>query len=47
MLADAQTSGGLLVASTGPMDPGLFTSIGEVTAGAHGSITVTGRVGNN
>jgi selenide, water dikinase len=45
VLADAQTSGGLLVASTRPMDPGLFTPIGEVTAGAPGSITVTGRVG--
>jgi selenide,water dikinase len=45
VLADAQTSGGLMVASTGPMDPGLFTSIGEVTGGAPGSITVTGRVG--
>ncbi len=44
VLADAQTSGGLLVASTEPMDPSLFTSIGEVAAGAPGSITVGGRV---
>jgi selenide,water dikinase len=44
VLADAQTSGGLLVASTGAMDADLFTPIGEVVAGDPGAITVTGRV---
>jgi selenide, water dikinase len=44
VLSDAQTSGGLLVASTGQMDPSLFVSIGEVVAGDPGSIAVSGRV---
>jgi selenide, water dikinase len=44
VLADAQTSGGLLVASEGPMDTDLFTAIGAVVTGDPGSITVTGRV---
>jgi selenide, water dikinase len=44
VLADAQTSGGLLVASAGAMDPTLFVEIGETVAGAPGTITVTGRV---
>jgi selenide,water dikinase len=44
VLADAQTSGGLLVASAGPMDADLFTPIGQVVTGDPGSITVAGRV---
>jgi selenide,water dikinase len=44
VLADAQTSGGLLVASAGAMDAGLFEEIGETVAGAPGTITVTGRI---
>jgi selenide,water dikinase len=44
VLADAQTSGGLLVASADAMDQGLFTPIGEVVTGDPGSITVTGRI---
>jgi selenide,water dikinase len=44
VLADAQTSGGLLVASRGAMDPSLFADIGETVDGRPGSITVTGRV---
>jgi selenide,water dikinase len=44
VLADAQTSGGLLVASSGAMDPTLFAEIGETVAGAPGAVTVTGRV---
>jgi selenide,water dikinase len=44
VLADAQTSGGLLVASAGAMDPGLFEEIGETAVGVPGSVIVTGRV---
>jgi selenide,water dikinase len=44
VLADAQTSGGLLVASTERMDPSFFTPIGAVVKGHPGSIAVTGRV---
>jgi len=44
VLADAQTSGGLLVASSGAMDPELFVEIGEVAAGDPGRIAVEGRV---
>jgi selenide,water dikinase len=44
VLADAQTSGGLLVASSGAMDPTLFAEIGETVAAAPGAVTVTGRV---
>jgi selenide, water dikinase len=44
VLADAQTSGGLLVASTGEMDASLFAPIGQVVEGDPGSIAVTGRV---
>jgi selenide, water dikinase len=44
VLADAQTSGGLLVASEGAMDPEIFEEIGETVPGAPGAIVVTGRV---
>jgi selenide,water dikinase len=44
VLADAQTSGGLLVASDRSPSAELFTEIGEVVPGPAGSITVTGRV---
>jgi selenide, water dikinase len=44
VLADAQTSGGLLVASSGAMDPDLFAEIGEVVEGEPGTIVVAGRV---
>jgi selenide,water dikinase len=44
VLADAQTSGGLLVASEGAMDPAIFEEVGETIPGAPGAITVTGRV---
>ena len=44
VLADAQTSGGLLVASDRSPSTDLFTEIGEVVPGPAGSITVTGRV---
>jgi selenide,water dikinase len=44
VLADAQTSGGLLVASEGAMDPALFEEIGETVPGASGAIAVAGRV---
>jgi selenide, water dikinase len=44
VLADAQTSGGLLVASSGAMDPDLFTEIGQVVDGEPGTIVVAGRV---
>jgi selenide,water dikinase len=44
VLADAQTSGGLLVATTGAMDPSLFAEIGETVDGRPGSIGVTGRI---
>jgi selenide,water dikinase len=44
VLADAQTSGGLLVASRGAMDRSLFTEIGETVGGPAGTIAVTGRV---
>jgi selenide, water dikinase len=44
VLADAQTSGGLLVASASPMDPAIFEEFGETIPGAPGAITVTGRV---
>ncbi len=44
VLADAQTSGGLLVAADRSPSTELFTEIGEVVAGSPGSITVTGRV---
>jgi selenide,water dikinase len=44
VLADAQTSGGLLVASRGAMDQAVFTQIGETVASPAGTITVTGRV---
>jgi selenophosphate synthase len=44
VLADAQTSGGLLVAADRSPSTELFTEIGEVVAGVPGSISVTGRV---
>jgi selenide,water dikinase len=44
VLADAQTSGGLLVASASAMDPAIFEGVGETIPGAPGAITVTGRV---
>ena len=44
VLADAQTSGGLLVASASAMDPAIFEEVGETIPGAPGAITVTGRV---
>jgi len=44
VLADAQTSGGLLVAADAAMDPTFFIAIGEVIEGSGGAITVTGRV---
>src|SRR5436190_2096516 len=44
VLADAQTSGGLLVAAHGSPSTRLFTEIGEVVAGSPGSVSVTGRV---
>ena len=44
VLADAQTSGGLLVASDAEMDPRLFVPIGQVAAGDVGRIAVAGRV---
>ncbi len=44
VLADAQTSGGLLVAANGSPSTRLFTEIGEVVAGSPGSVSVTGRV---
>ena len=44
VLADAQTSGGLLVASASAMDPAIFEEVGETIPGAPGSITVAGRV---
>jgi selenide, water dikinase len=44
VLADAQTSGGLLVASLETMDRELFVPIGDVVDGPTGSITVSGRV---
>ena len=44
VLADAQTSGGLLVASAGEMDPSLFVPIGEVVVGDPGRIAVAGRI---
>ena len=44
VLADAQTSGGLLVASSGAMDTDLFVEIGEVVEGEPGTVAVDGRV---
>jgi selenide,water dikinase len=44
VLADAQTSGGLLVASASAMDSAFFEEVGETIPGAPGAITVTGRV---
>ena len=44
VLADAQTSGGLLVASAREMDTSFFVPIGEVVAGEPGTIVVEGRV---
>jgi selenide,water dikinase len=44
VLADAQTSGGMLVASASAMDPAIFEEFGETIPGAPGAITVTGRV---
>jgi len=44
VLADAQTSGGLLVAAARSPSTELFTEIGDVVQGPPGSISVAGRV---
>jgi selenide,water dikinase len=44
VLADAQTSGGLLVASASAMDTAIFEEVGETIPGVPGAITVAGRV---
>jgi len=44
VLSDAQTSGGLLVASFGEMDRTHFVPIGELVAGDPGRIAMAGRV---